>query len=280
MGIFERIRGWITPAEERTEETGIETEEDSLNRAEAENRSFIFVVEDIEEIEKSDAVALIGKTHGTMCVDDAIYIYNGKHKIQMSGIAGIQTSPGESVEEVSDAAAAIKVNGIKKENLNPFPVLSSIAPQIRIDENENLENPRLSGLLMERQNFRENEEFTEELAEELSESHFLMAIYFDAEGKQISGQPGKTVEVDDKIMSIPLMTAPEDDGKRIVPIFTNWDAIQRWREVYDEEKPQVMIVNLFDARTMAKGMDGEITVNPLSEEELRLPLEKLDKILK
>lgn len=133
---------------------------------------------------------------------------------------------------------------------------------------------------MERKSLKESEEFIEELNEELQESHFLMAIYFDAKSPQSDEENEKSVMVDDKMMNIPLMSDPEDEQKKLVPIFTHWNAIQRWSGVYDENKPQVMVMNLFDARTMSKGLGGEIIVNPFGEEEMRLTSDVLNQLLK
>ena len=86
-------------------------------------------------------------------------------------------------------------------------------------------------MLMERKSLKESEEFIEELNEELQESHFLMAIYFDAKSPQSDEENEKSVMVDDKMMNIPLMSDPEDEQKKLVPIFTHWNAIQRWRRI-------------------------------------------------
>lgn len=280
MGVFEKLKRFMGLEKNESAFEEEHEAEDKLQRAEKEDRCFIFLVEEVADIDNSTAVALVGHVHGEIHLNDAIYIYQGGHKVQMAGVAGLQTSPGESVGAVTDSRAAIKVHGVKKDLLNPFPVVSSIPPQVRLDVNENLENPRLLAMLMERKSLKESEEFIEELNEELQESHFLMAIYFDAKSPQSDEENEKSVMVDDKMMNIPLMSDPEDEQKKLVPIFTHWNAIQRWSGVYDENKPQVMVMNLFDARTMSKGLGGEIIVNPFGEEEMRLTSDVLNQLLK
>ena len=160
MGVFEKLKRFMGLEKNESAFEEEHEAEDKLQRAEKEDRCFIFLVEEVADIDNSTAVALVGHVHGEIHLNDAIYIYQGGHKVQMAGVAGLQTSPGESVGAVTDSRAAIKVHGVKKDLLNPFPVVSSIPPQVRLDVNENLENPRLLAMLMERKSLKESEEFT------------------------------------------------------------------------------------------------------------------------
>lgn len=276
MGILDKLKTWLTGDGDNIDKSeSNEVEEEIVEK----ERKYIFLIEEVEEIDDSDALALIGYVHGEIHVEDKIYVHKGEHKAQLAIVAGLQTSPGNSVDEAADARIGMKVNGLAKNMLDPFSVVSSIPPNFKLDEKENIENPRLRGLLAERKRLKDTEFFCEELYAELDDSQFLMAIYFDSEYKTSESHPEEKVMVGNEMMNMPLMSNPDDEGKKLVPIFTHWDAIERWKDVYDENKPQVMIVNLFDARTIAGGLNGEIIVNPFSDDEIRLSEDVLKEVL-
>lgn len=77
MGVFEKLKRFMGLEKNESAFEEEHEAEDKLQRAEKEDRCFIFLVEEVADIDNSTAVALVGHVHGEIHLDDAIYIYQG-----------------------------------------------------------------------------------------------------------------------------------------------------------------------------------------------------------
>lgn len=254
-----------------------------MSSASSDGTHFVLLVEDIIESEGSMDVMAVGFVHGEIKVTDVVYIIQPAGKISLSSVESIEVIETESKRSVSTAKEqriGIRFSNIKnKEALPKLTVLTNIRPQTVVDANTGVQNPQLLGLLYEYTKMREsnNTDYLNLLIFSVCRSRYIVPVHLDNE--PVKGDDGKAVFTKGTKISFPTLRHPQNEKLPVLPLFTDWEALGRWKNVFDQKHPpKTMILNFPDAvKISTKGSQG-IAVNPFGPMSLMLPPDMIKMI--
>ncbi|MBO4241686.1 MAG: SseB family protein [Clostridiales bacterium] len=235
-----------------------------------EGRRFFLVVEDQDGFETD--VKIVGNLHGTMKVDDKVFIYKPDYKVTPAVVKEIEDCEGDESTKSSDPKSrrvTVTLAVPVPETIPEFSVVASSKPDTTGDKKIPAENPALLGLSMEYKRFSKEHKFTEALMTAILNGKFLVA-----------GMPKEEQNADGKkALSLISLNDPRAKNGIMLPIFTDPAALAMWKELMKrEKKPVVLVMDFKDAvkQTSAKSMD--FIINPYGPAPMKLPREVIDRI--
>ena len=107
------------------------------------------------------------------------------------------------------------------------------------DVNKPVENPRLTALFAElsKAEGAERNRLTEEIAKEIALNAWLLAVIrMDPLPEGSNGQGGKITLEKETTISFPLLSSA--DGKKYLPVFTDWNELRKWPQYADQQVRQ------------------------------------------
>lgn len=238
-------------------------------------RRFTFLAEQIFSIRQIGMVA-VGRVSGKVCGGDSVYLYHPEVPLTAAKIDKIELAPGKAAKEAENCQAALYFENMKPENIRKYTVISNIRGNQGADLNEAVENPQLRGLLCGYTQFGNDPDYRNLLNYSIAHARFLMAVYVDREPTQ--NGDGTATFTAGATMSFPLVS--NTDGTSAVPVFTDWETLGKWQNVFDETHPPKTVVQTFGgvAAISFNGNDG-IVVNPFDETPLFCSNDFLKKIM-
>lgn len=272
----------------RAEQARVTAIEHEKRKAEIENlrkslpnegRRYFLMSEEAEcFVDKNEAV-VTGIMFGTCKTDDEIYIYRNDGKVMGSKVLDIEVYNGQVFEpatEVNQKKAKIKVlvdfekTGFTAENAIPkFAVLSSVRPPLKDDKGKvSVENPGLSGLMFRYPEFNKDKEYLGRLMDGIANGRFLVPAMKDPNEPEIKGQ---------KKLKIIMVTKKDDPNKRVLPLFTDLQALYLWRKLFEgEEKPSVIVMSFPEVAKFVKKDGFDVVFNPSGPVSVGLPFTAID----
>lgn len=262
------------PTEASTKETVTTTSEKTAN----DGRRFTFVVEDTFQLLDNQGIVVVGNLHGKIAVEDAVYIMHPNGQITLSVINGIEINKGETAQTAEDQPIAIKLSDIKdKAQIQKYTVLTSIRPQTAVDVNKAVENGQLLGLSMEFPRFNQDPNFMSLFVYVACHAHFITPVHINKEPERKGD--GTAVFTKDTKMGFLSLTHPSDETKRHLPIFTDWKALRKWENMFNQERvPKVMVVSFPDVVALVKKDLSGAILNPFGPVPVLLSDEYIEKI--
>lgn len=238
------------------------------------NRRYYYLVNEVRNEETM--MKLSGTLHGNMHVNDEVYIYIPAEDPLKTRISKLSVK-GKSVSRAKDGDVEIS---LKKDDLTKtirkYSVVSSVSDQIEISDENLAENPFVNGLIMGYGKSNRDPNYMSILLWEISSSKYLMA------GKCREELDG---EITDAIRqnvnaAFPSVSTTSDEKMTILPVFTDWDALNRWKMMM-EDKDAMSIIMKFDqiAEIMHAEFDG-IVINPFGPFPFYLPCDLADSLLR
>ncbi len=278
MGIFDIFkRNKENKQEEPIREQPAKAEaESSANEV----RRFTLLVEDTFQL-KDAGVVVAGTVRGTIQKDDAIYILHPGSTVTLATVNGLETKIGDEMKQLTtatDISVGVLISDVKdKSEIQKYSLLTNIRPQPSIDVTTSVENPYVLGMSCEYGRFQKEAEYLNLLIYEIVRAHYLVPVFLDKEPE--SDGSGKAVFTENTTMSFPSLPHPEHDGEHVFPVFTDWNELNKWTGLFNEERPaKTMIFRFPDCSAFATKEHSGMVINPYSESPIFLPAAMIENI--
>ncbi len=254
MGLFDRFK---KNGKENAVHTG--QQEKTGNRQQAKGM-YTFVVQDIFSI-KNHGTVVVGVVEGdTIRVGDAVYIIGREKKMMRGTVAGIENPSQGSMQEAAPGAnVALMFREIDAKEFAKADVISNAAPMFEADVNKPVVNPRLKGLLLERDHTI-IEDLTGNILEEVAVNAIFLSVIMLSQEPTDTGD-GTAVFQKDSTMQFPMLTST--DGHCFYPVFTDWAEIYKW-EQRPGDRTMILTFDSYAAMVLEGEAEG-IVINPFSD---------------
>lgn len=243
-------------AKEESLETGegsAAQEEDVKEAVSEEKCRFTMLVEKAFQLIEDQGVVVMGELSGKVKKGEEVYLLfpNGTSKV--TRIDEMEVGPGKRVEEAEDDKVAFQFREIMNRNLIPqYTVITNIAPCINTQDAKEMENPRLLGLSMQYPVLGQEPVYNNMLIYQICHAKYVVPAALEAPAATAGEVPQ---------IKFPSLVDPSDGQKHMLPVFTDWDALSRWENLFDENHPAQGVVMTFpEAVAVCKG--NGIVVNP------------------
>jgi len=272
-GVTEEAKEEVA-TEEVTETTEMKAEreeaEETANASDEEDRRFTLLVEKAYQLEDENGVVVVGNLHGKIKKGDKIYVLFPNNRMLISSAEEIEVGPGRRVTEAEDDVVAIQIFEIKtKEQMPSFTIITNIVPSPDAKEGKELENPLLLGMSMEYPKYGQDITYNNLLIYILCHTRYVVPAKMNMD----NAAPGKR-----PMIQFPSLADPNKSGSYSLPVFTDWNALSRWDEVFDEKHPTQSVVMPFqDAVSVCKGRG--IVINPFGPMVISLSEENINQIV-
>ncbi len=248
-----------------------ETEEksDLQNHAANNNRRFFYMVEDRFALKNGTQCVVVGNIHGTICVDDAIYILQTNSTTTVTIVKGMElyvNGAPQRVKTATDTSVSLLLD-MKKEDILPYSIITSIRPLPKMDVNEAVENPMVAGLLYEMKKFGTKQEYFTYVIFFMAHGHYLMPAVMSQQPTS-KGDGTATFEKDSSIR-FPSLNTPNDPNVTVFPLFTDWTELYKWQGAPKNASGKIdtIIFSFQDIAALIKDspMSDGFVLNPFSE---------------
>ncbi len=244
--------------------------------AKKQNR-FTMLVEAIAQIPDHSGIAIKGVVHGRCHVDDKVVMLHPGRIINQVTIDRIELN-GQRADYAEDEEAVIRINALKDaKKVLPFSVLTSILPQAKIDVNTAIENPYLLGLAQDFRKFHSNQNYMNLLVFELVHSNYITPLRIM--GEQEETEDGKVKFKKGAQIGFLSVKDPQEEGKFVFPLFTDWKELREWKGVFDDNHPpKTMIFTFPSVLSMLKENHTGLLINGFGKSPLVIPMAMIEKI--
>ena len=194
-------------------------------------------------IETNQDTICTGFVYGEMRVNDAICLHcSDKGDIDAKIIEIICND--KSVTSARNQTVTLKLDHSCRGFLQKYSIISSI----QYDADPTIvENPGLSGVLREYGKFFEDQEYIGTLVYEICMSEYYLIKY--------TGEK----EADERFMSVRLNIDPSKD---VLVLFTDWDALLRYSNIFEEDNLQLEVRNIKECFHLVPAKYDSIVINP------------------
>ena len=243
---------------------------------------FVYLVEDkfSLHLETDDSAVVTGTVHGTVHVNDEVYIidYTGKTLLtRIRRIESMSENGTEQTDSCTDAQAAITLD-IAPSEIDKFCVVTNIRPWISRDVNQAVENPYLLGMI-HGDKFKEDDLYFSRLVYALAHAFFLTPVSM-SKAPVNNGDGTATFEEKTQI-SFSLLSNPAFPGQNTLAVFTDWIELGKWQNAPKDGngKVQTMILRFPDIVHLVAdpGINGCV-INPFGTSSMFIPTSLIDRI--
>ena len=261
----------ITAIEQDEKKAKIEELRKSLPN---EGRRYFLMAEESECDDEKNEASVTGIVYGTCKKDDSVFLYRNDGRALGTKIISVEKFNGqvfEPADEVSQGKARItigidyKKSGLTKENAVPkFAVVTSVRPPVKgADGKTAIENPSLSGLMFRYPEYKTDKEYLNHLTTNIVNGQFLIPAM--PQGNEVQADGKKKIQ-------LIMFTKKENPDKRILPLFTDLQALYLWRKVFEsEQKPSIVVMNFVEAAKFIEKDGFDIAINPSGPVSVGLP---------
>lgn len=194
-------------------------------------------------VESNQDTICTGFVYGEMKVNDAICLHCSDKGDVDATIVEILCD-NKQVSSAKNRVVTIKLNHSCKDFLLKYSVISSI--QASADPSI-IENPGLSGILREYAKFFMNQEYIGTLVYEICMSEYYLIKYTN-----------ENID-DERFMSVRLNVDPD---KAVLVLFTDWNALLRYSNIYEEDEIQMEVRNIKECFHLITAKYDSIVINP------------------
>jgi hypothetical protein len=239
------------------------------------DRRYTILLEKKTETE-TDRTDVEGMVHGEVHCGDQVYVLYPHQKEQICRIAEIHAGE-QKVTKAKDMMAVITLKDLAKQELPAFTVLSSIHPaQTQLASGVNAaENPYLLGIMMEYVRFNREEGYYDLLFYGICHSQYLAA---GTAQSVLKGGDIMDILPDRTDVGFPSVT-PVGGKEQILPIFTDWDALHRWKDMIMAGNSVTIALNFPQLIPLLKDRFTGLVINPFGPKPFALSQELLRTIV-
>ena len=294
MGLFEKLKKKKAVAEETvsdyansvSEETVIGEEaveeeevaeaiaavatEEAVPEEEDGERRFTLLVDQTFQLEGDEGILVVGDVFGKIKQGDRIYVLLPNNRMVATAVDEMEIGPGRAATEAENDKIAIKITDIKrKEIVPPLTVVTNIVPNPDAKDGKELENPLLFGMTMEYPVRGQEPTYNNLLIYQMCHTRFVVPASITVVSEE-KGAPQR--------VQFPTLPDRNDTGRQLLPVFTDWKALERWEGLFDEEHPEKSVIMTFpEAVTICRG-EG-IVINPFGPMTIVITAENIQQIV-
>lgn len=232
---------------------------------------FYFVVE--EKVFKKNGYEEVvsGNLHGTVSVDDEIYILQPGGVTTRTVVKGLETKTEDTVNEVqsaSDMPVRILLDRTVNE-ISQFSVITNVCPQEKVDVNSAVENPIIAGLLYEFGRFTRVPAYVNRTFYAIAHGHFLTPILLSK--PLMKKEDGTTVAGEGTAIGFAMLPNQHNTDEKLLPVFTDWEELNKWTGApkNKEGKVETLIVKFPDITAITRPENcGGFVINPFSKNQI------------
>lgn len=198
---------------------------------------------------------LIGQIH----MLDQLYVYTKGMPCSKARVVQIHKD-GNRLSDVKGGKNVTLVLNLRKQ-LKPFTVLSDVREAFMEKPEVFAENPRIVGLSSFFGECYRNGEYLSALAEAMMHGHYIVPCRVKLEGRgNIAAALPPNLNV-----SVPSVSRNDRAGERILPVFTDWDGVSKWKPFVESAESSVMLVDYQRLISLYENTFDGIAVNPFNE---------------
>ncbi|WP_028235482.1 SseB family protein [Pseudobutyrivibrio sp. MD2005] len=286
MGLFDKKK------KEQVEESkaeDIRLEDSDITDTIDTSRRFSVIVDGITTMLDGNGSIVSGQLAGHLKKGDTVYVYQPGAEAVACEIQAVEAKIEDKtsiVDEAEDTHVSLQLNLPDEVSLKKYSVISNLKPQDKVDPRVSIENPALAGIINGMVVYGKDNGFHGTLAYWASHGHFITPIKMDTE-PEINEKGVAVIKKDTKIgfymlkSQIKLTGTPEGKDSMVLPLFTDWDSLRKWKGISkDGQKVHTQIVSFQDVYAMLKKGDvySGIAINPFNKVPCTLPVPYLDTI--
>ena len=287
MGLFDKKKKEQEVNTKAAENLNIE-DTDVTDKVDTSNRFFV-LVEGVTSMLDGNGSIISGQLYGQLHKGDQVYLYQANAQVAECEIQAVEALVEEKtsiVDEAENTSVSLQLNLPDEVAVRKYAVITNLKPQEKVDPRVSIENPALAGIINGMVKFGKDNGFHATLAYWLSHGHFITPIKMDIEPELNENGVAK-ISKDTKIgfymlkSQIKLTGTPEDKDSLVLPLFTDWASLRRWKNLAkDGQRVHTQILSFQDVYGMLKrgNVYSGIAVNPFNEVPCTLPIPYLDTI--
>ena len=287
MGLFDKKKKEQEVNTKAAENLNIE-DTDVTGKVDTSNRFFV-LVEGVTSMLDGNGSIISGQLYGQLHKGDQVYLYQANAQVAECEIQAVEALVEEKtsiVDEAENTSVSLQLNLPDEVAVRKYAVITNLKPQEKVDPRVSIENPALAGIINGMVKFGKDNGFHATLAYWLSHGHFITPIKMDIEPELNENGVAK-ISKDTKIgfymlkSQIKLPGTPEDKDSLVLPLFTDWASLRRWKNLAkDGRRVHTQILSFQDVYGMLKrgNVYSGIAVNPFNEVPCTLPIPYLDTI--
>lgn len=229
-----------------------------------------------------NVLTVTGNLFGEVHLEDKVFVYRPNGQVVISSVLSIESAAeGQNVPEGGAPTAAknavIKMglgfkfnnSGFEAEKIIPeYSVIANVQPPVA--STKAVENPAILGMTLEYKNNINNKEFNRVLINHMVNSRFVLPVHkSDRIGS--NGKPAmQLITVNDK----------DDESQRMLPIFTDVNALKGWKTIFDENNKPTVVIMTFQELVAATSKDGfDYVINAFGPVAVKIPFEFVSKMV-
>ena len=200
-----------------------------------------------------------GQLIGQIRMLDQLFVYTKGMPCSKARVVQIHKD-GNRLSDVKGGKNVTLVVNLRKQ-LKPFTVLSDVREAFMEKPEVFAENPRIVGLSSFFGECYRNGEYLSALAEAMMHGHYIVPCRVKLEGRgNIAAALPPNLNV-----SVPSVSRNDRAGERILPVFTDWDGVSKWKPFVESAESSVMLVDYQRLISLYENTFDGIAVNPFNE---------------
>lgn len=200
-----------------------------------------------------------GQLIGQIRMLDQLYVYTKGMPCSKARVVQIHKD-GNRLSDAKGGKNVTLVVNLRKQ-LKPFTVLSDVREAFMEKPEVFAENPRIVGLSSFFGECYRNGEYLSALAEAMMHGHYIVPCRVKLEGRgNIAAALPPNLNV-----SVPSVSRNDRAGERILPVFTDWDGVSKWKPFVESAESSVMLVDYQRLISLYENTFDGIAVNPFNE---------------
>ncbi len=228
-------------------------------------RRYTFIVEEVKETEKH--IVLKGYVLGTIHNNDEVFVYSLSQGNYLTRVIQIHEN-GMSVRKVKDKDIEITIKKTDQtKEIQVGTVLSDIIENVSENQENNVENPSIRGMISGYNTLRDDKKYMTMLLWMIANSKFLVA------GKSVGGHVGDIMDPLNENAQVSFMSVSTtaDESLFILPAFTDWDALKCWSMMMQEKDAVTLLMDYQEIEEIMEKGFGGIVINPFGPQPFFMP---------
>ena len=206
---------------------------------------FSMVIDEVYRRNDNGQFFYVGQVKGQIHTGDRVLVYLPGGKPYEAQVNGIRLN-GKNVRRVNSASAGLYLSA--EDDTRAFPEFSVICGTCEpkdIPGENHLELPALCGWLRGYDDHAGNDTYINILINAILRSRFLVPVFlYETEMADPS-----VILPEDAAYEYPTVSASALPQSMVLPVYTDWDALGRWRNLYDPDRLEGTQILSFDEIT-------------------------------
>ena len=239
-------------------------------------RRYTLLIEQMKDAE-DDSVKIEGFVHGEMHAGDQVYTVYPNNPELLCRIKTLSVG-GEKVRNAKNSMVTLTVKGLPQNlQLPAYTVLTDIHPyksELQTGIN-NVENPYLTGLLMEYSRFYREPKYFNMVVYEVCHAKYLIAG--TAQGNK---RLGDMMDVLSNQTDVGFPSVSQTGRKeQMLPIFTDWEALKNWKDVVNGDRSVTLIMDFQQLLPILRNGFSGMVIDPFGPRPFALTQELVESII-